>query len=101
LNNLEEVVLSVEELEALRLAHVEGHYQKEASEHMKISRATFGRILESAHRKVARALVQGCALRIEGGAFCLGEGQDCVHCRRPCNMKREKNRHTDPLPPKA
>lgn len=79
---LEEVVLGVDELEALRLAHLEGQYQKEAAERMEVSRATFGRILESAHRKVAQALVQGAALRIEGGTFCLDKSRDCARCRR-------------------
>jgi len=69
LSQLEEVVLGFEELEALRLAHLEGLYQQEAAERMGVSRATFGRVLEAAHRKVSRALVEGWALRIEGGSF--------------------------------
>jgi len=73
LSQLEEVVLGVEGLEALRLAHIEGLYQQEASERMRVSRATFGRVLEAAHRKVSRALVEGRALRIEGGSFTLEE----------------------------
>jgi predicted DNA-binding protein (UPF0251 family) len=68
---LEEVVLTVEELEALRLAHKEGLYQQAAAERMAVSRATFGRVLDAAHRKVTKALVEGCALRIEGGSFCM------------------------------
>ncbi|BDU77319.1 DUF134 domain-containing protein [Mesoterricola sediminis] len=71
LAELREVVLGVEELEALRLAHREGLYHQDAAARMGISRATFGRVLESAHRKVTEALVDGCALRIEGGAFRL------------------------------
>ncbi len=69
LSVLEEVVLSVEEFEALRLAHQEGLYQQEAAKRMGVSRATFGRVLDLAHRKVTKALVEGCALRIEGGSF--------------------------------
>ena len=75
---LEEVVLTVEELEALRLAHREELYQQEAAQRMQVSRATFGRLLESAHRKVTRALVEGAALRIEGGSFSLAER--CERC---------------------
>nr|WP_320132705.1 DUF134 domain-containing protein [uncultured Holophaga sp.] len=67
--SLEEVTLRMEELEALRLAHLEGLYQKEAAESMGVSRATFGRVLEAAHIKVAKALVEGCALRIDGGSY--------------------------------
>jgi predicted DNA-binding protein (UPF0251 family)/predicted Fe-Mo cluster-binding NifX family protein len=68
-SQLSEIVLSVEELEALRLAHVTGLYQQEAAEWMAVSRQTFGRLLEVAHRKVTQALVEGQALRIEGGTF--------------------------------
>lgn len=77
---LKEVVLGVEELEALRLAHREGLYHQEAASRMGTSRATFGRVLESAHRKVTEALVDGCALRIEGGAFKLIGTEACEAC---------------------
>ena len=66
--NLEEVVLGLDETEALRLADLEGHSQQEVSEQMGVSRATVGRMLESAHKKVAEALVRGKALRIDGSA---------------------------------
>ena len=64
---LEEVVLTVDELEAIRLTDLEGLYQAEAAEKMSISRQTLGRILDSAHKKIATALVHGKALLIEGG----------------------------------
>ncbi|HSR13941.1 MAG TPA: DUF134 domain-containing protein [Thermodesulfobacteriota bacterium] len=69
LSMLEEVVLTIDEFEAIRLADLEGLYQEKAAERMKISRPTFGRIIESAHRKVADVLVKGKALKIEGGDF--------------------------------
>jgi len=62
---LEEVSLSLDELEAIRLADYEGRYHEEAATGMKVSRATFGRILKKAHSKVAEAIVYGKALRIE------------------------------------
>jgi len=68
---LEAVNLRVDELEAVRLADFEGLYQEAAAEKMHISRQTFGRILESAHKKIADALVNGKALSIEGGDFRL------------------------------
>ena len=61
---LEEVALSLDELEALRLADLEGLYQDVAAAQMGISRQTFGAIVQRAHRKVAEALLQGKALRI-------------------------------------
>ena len=66
---LEEVVVTVDELEAIRLADFEGLYQAEAAEKMQISRQTFGRILESAHKKIAVALVEGKSLVFDGGVF--------------------------------
>jgi len=62
---LELVVLSLDEVEALRLADLNGQYQEAAADQMKISRATFARIVESARRKVADALVHGKALQIQ------------------------------------
>ncbi len=64
---LEQVALTVDEFEAIRLADLEGLYQEEAARRMNVSRQTFGRILEAAHRKVADVLVHGKALSIEGG----------------------------------
>jgi uncharacterized protein len=66
-SHLEEVALSVDELEALRLADLEGLYQEAAAARMGVSRATFARIVEASRRKVAEALVRGHALRIGGG----------------------------------
>lgn len=75
---LEEVVMTLDEFEALRLADLDGLYQEAAAGQMKVSRPTFSRIVESAHRKVADALVHGKALRIEGGSV-RREGRRC--CR--------------------
>ncbi len=68
---LGEVRLSVEEAEALRLKELEGLEQLEAAGRMGVSRPTFQRILAAARRKVADALLNGKALRIEGGNFKL------------------------------
>ena len=62
---LEEVSLSLDELEAIRLADYEGCYHEDAATRMKVSRATFGRILSKARNKVAEVIVDGKALRIE------------------------------------
>jgi predicted DNA-binding protein (UPF0251 family) len=67
LSALEEIILTVDEFEAIRLADLENLYQEQAAEKMKVSRQTFGRIIDSAHKKVAEALVKGKALKIEGG----------------------------------
>ena len=69
LRDLEEVRLSVEEAEALRLKELEDLDQKQGSEKMNISRPTFQRVLASARKKTADALLNGKAIRIEGGNF--------------------------------
>lgn len=63
---LEEVYLSLEGFEALRLSDLEGLRQEEAAERMQVSRQTFGRLLAEARRAVAEAIVKGICLRIEG-----------------------------------
>jgi len=64
---LEEVQLTLEEAEALRLKEIEDLDQEAASERMNVSRPTFQRVLASARRKVADALLNGKAIRITGG----------------------------------
>ena len=66
---VEEVCLSVEEAEAIRLKDLEGLEQEMCAERMNISRPTFHRVLGSARHKVADALLNGKAIRIEGGKF--------------------------------
>jgi predicted DNA-binding protein (UPF0251 family) len=66
---LEQVTLTLDGLEALRLADLEGLYQEEAAERMGISRATFGRVLAAARQAVADALVNGKSVAIEGGVI--------------------------------
>ena len=66
---LEEIGLTVEEFEALRLHDVENLMEEKACKKMKVSRTTFHRMLVSAQKKVAEALVKGKAIRIEGGYY--------------------------------
>ena len=70
---LEEVVISLDEAESIRLADLEGLYQEAAAMRMAVSRQTFGRIVEAARRKVADALINGKLLRIEGGEVVIHE----------------------------
>ena len=66
---LEEVRLTIEEAEAIRLKDLEGMEQEQGAEKMNVSRPTFQRVLVSARRKMADALLNGKAIRIEGGNF--------------------------------
>lgn len=85
LRTLQEVALGLDELEALRLADVEGLSHEDAGRQMGVSRATFGRIVQQARRKTAQALTQGMALRIEGGSIQMAHATDgrlfvCADC---------------------
>jgi len=77
---LEESVVTVDEWEAIRLADWEGLYQEEAAERMNVSRQTFGRIVDTARRKIADALVNGKALRIEGGEIEMAAEKRSFRC---------------------
>ena len=73
---LEEILLPLEGLEALRLADLEGLTTEAGAVAMGVSRHTFGRVLTEARARVARALVTGAALRIEGGHYELAGEQN-------------------------
>lgn len=106
---LEEVVLTLDELEAIRLADLDGLYQEEAAKMMNISRQTFGNIIESAHNKIANAIVNAKALKINGGIVKMMQKQFlCYDCKnewsvpygsgRPaeCPKCQSKNIHRSP-----
>jgi predicted DNA-binding protein (UPF0251 family) len=78
LSVLQHITLTFDELEAIRLTDLQGLYQEQAAEKMNISRQTLGRILESAHKKIADALVNGKALAIQGGPIELHPPQDPI-----------------------
>jgi predicted DNA-binding protein (UPF0251 family) len=80
IRSLEEIRLSLEEVEALRLKEIEGLDQKAASERMNISRPTFQRVLAAARHKVADALLNAKAMRITGGNVEMASSR--LRCRR-------------------
>lgn len=84
---LDEINVSMDEFEAIRLADLDGLYHEQAAVRMNVSRQTFGRILEEARRKVARVLVEGLALRIEGGSIEMAEKRTfgCHRCQHQWN----------------
>jgi len=81
MHELEECVITFDEVEAIRLADFEGKTQEQAAELMGVSRPTFGRIVANAHRVIADALVHGKALRMTGAEYAVlrEEPQPC--CR--------------------
>ena len=66
---IEETILKVEELEAMRLKDIEELNQEECAEKMQVSRQTFQNIIDSARKKTAIALTEGKAIRISGGHY--------------------------------
>jgi predicted DNA-binding protein (UPF0251 family) len=66
---LQETRISIEEVEAIRLKDLEGLEQEESARKMNVSRSTFARILLAARQKMADALLNGKAIRIEGGNY--------------------------------
>jgi len=69
LRELEEVILTHDETEALRLKDVEGLDQENCAQKMGVSQPTFFRVLKNARKKSSDAIVNGKAIRIEGGTF--------------------------------
>ena len=76
------VVLTIDELEALRLTDLQGMDQEEAAVAMDVARTTYQRILNGAHYKVAQALVLGSPLVIEGGTYRVVPGSGCHPCEQ-------------------
>ena len=80
LHNKDEVVLSIEEVESIRLSDYLEMEQDSSAESMNVSRGTFQRIINAARKKTADALIHGKTIRIDGGNYQLLEGKAC--CRR-------------------
>lgn len=108
-SQLEVYKLTFEELESLRLKDIEGLDNNGCADRMNVSRTTFQRILGSARNKVAKALINGGSLHIEGGHYKLAKRKfrcdNCGHkferpfgdgvrgrdlCCPECNEKRIK-----------
>lgn len=66
---IEENIILIEEVEAIRLKDLEKLEQEECAERMEVSRQTFQRILNTGREKIADSIINGKAIRIEGGSF--------------------------------
>ncbi len=93
---LEEVYLSLDGYEALRLADREGLRHDEAARRMQVSRQTFGRILSAAHKAVADAIVEGLVLRIEGGEYRVAAPVSVPASARPEELHGRSRNHGCP-----
>lgn len=97
-SELKETIVTLDELEAIKLADYQQLYQEQAAVAMQISRQTFGRIVESAHLKIATALIHGRAIRIEGGEITLRQkcGKLCPHCK--CKLSKPGDKRANHCP---
>lgn len=71
-----EVDLSMDQFEAIRLADYIGLPQKEAAKSMRVSQQTFSRILNKARKSLAFGLVTGSAIKIQGGHYVISSRED-------------------------
>lgn len=87
---MQENVLRIEELEAIRLKDLEGLEQEECADKMEVSRQTFQRILNIAREKIADSLINGKAIRIEGGNYTRNICPvSCLDCGKQWNESYE------------
>ena len=91
----EQVIMSVEEYEVIRLIDQEGLTQDEAALRMDVARGTVQRLYSDARAKLAESLVNGSLLKIEGGDYRLYPDQEsrrgCGQCRRNrCGRRTEE-----------
>ena len=84
--DLEEVRLTVDQREAIRLSDLLGMSHEDAGRRMGVSRATFGRIVQRARMAVADALINGKAINVEGGNYKLISTTRIFYCN---NCSRE------------
>lgn len=87
----DEIVLKIEEVEAIRLKDGEKLSQEECAEKMQVSRQTFQNVIGSAREKIAKALVGGSAISIHGGNYELSlKHKRCMKCKRQFGDYEEK-----------
>ncbi|MBM3708200.1 MAG: DUF134 domain-containing protein [Actinobacteria bacterium] len=90
-HHLNFINVTVDEYEAVRLADYENMRHEDAAKLMNISRPTFTRLLESAHLKIGDAIVNGKAIRIEGGDFRFLQNRfRCRRCGSFWNIEKDK-----------
>lgn len=95
---LDEIILKVEELEAMRLKDIEELNQEECAEKMQVSRQTFQNIIDSARKKVAIALTEGKAIKISGGSYTTNHCKfKCLDCGSIYEIKYEQDKIICPV----
>ena len=95
LNELQKVIITLEEFEAIKLVDYENQSQRKAAESMEVSQATLNRVLKSGRNKIANGLVNGYAIILEGGKNVLPcrivKCESCSHQWSPKEQGFPKN----------
>ena len=87
-DHLKEIVISVEEYEAIRLIDLEEMTQEQCAERMKVARTTVQRIYNDARKKIAEYIVMGHSLKIEGGAYQICDEDERLNgCGKSCRKR--------------
>ena len=93
----EEILIKVEEFEAMRLKDIEDLNQEQCAERMQVSRQTFQNIIDSARKKIAIALTEGKAINISGGNYSRNICKfKCSSCGNVYEIKYEADRSVCP-----
>lgn len=94
-NATDAVIITIDEYETIRLIDNENMTQEECGEYMRVARTTVQQIYNSARKKIAQSLVNGLALKIEGGDYRLCDGKEkccaCGGCEKHKCKKAIKN----------
>lgn len=94
---VEEIILNVEELEAMRLRDIEKLTQEECADRMNVSRQTFQNIIDSAREKVSKALMEGRSIKIGGGHYTTEYCKfRCLDCNYIYQINFERDKHKCP-----
>lgn len=81
MTDLDEINLTVDEFESIRLKDLEGFKQEECAKKMNISQPTFHRLVITARKKIADSIVNGKGIKIEGGNFVVSYHRKRKHIR--------------------
>jgi len=85
MTKLNNVIITVDEFEAIRLKDIDRLEQEQCAQRMNISQPTFHRLYLEARRKIADAIVNGKALKIEGGTYKIDPHPNRERKRRCCH----------------
>lgn len=90
-DDLDAVILTVEELETIRLIDLEEMNQVQCAELMEVARSTVQRIYNDARKKIAESIITGKVLKVEGGNYKVcGRDLDMDMCNN-CFGKRHRH----------